>query len=266
MSKSVTYDVNDAGVAFLTLNQPSTHNAFDDKMVQLLIKGIKSANNDSKVRVLVLQSKGKTFSAGANLQWMQRMVGYSYAENHNDALQLSELMHLLRACAKPTIAKVQGAAFGGAIGLLACCNIVICSKDSKFCLSEVKLGLAPATIAPYVIEAIGPRLAQRYMLSAEVFDAPTAKTMGLISELTDINNLEALTAHFIQLFLANAPQAMTVTKNLISLCSNTNIDDVLRDKTAHTIATLRVSDEGQAGLNAFLQKQPAPWVKNGESL
>lgn len=264
MSKSVMYEVLPTGVAYLTLDKADTHNAFDDAMIQLLIKGIKAAGSDRKVRVLVLQSTGKTFSAGANLKWMQRMVEYTYAENHQDALQLSDLMHVLRACPKPTIAKVQGAAFGGAIGLLACCNIVVCNQDSEFCLSEVKLGLAPATIAPFVIEAIGPRLAQRYMLTAEIFDAPTALKMGLVSEIATADNLDAITDGFIQQFLVNGAQAMTATKNLISLCSNSVIDNELRDKTAHTIATLRVSDEGQAGLNAFLNKKPAPWIKQGE--
>lgn len=264
MSKPVTYEVLTSGVAYLTLNQEATHNAFDDAMIQLLITGIKAAGSDRKVRVLVLQSTGQTFSAGANLHWMQRMVDYTYADNHQDALQLSELMHLLKACPKPTIAKVQGSVYGGAIGLLACCNIVVSNQASQFCLSEVKLGLAPATIAPFVIAAIGPRHAERYMLSAEMFDATTASAIGLVSEVTSAENLDSVTESFIQQFLANGPQAMTATKNLISLCSNASIDDALRDKTAHTIATLRVSDEGQAGLKAFFDKAPPPWIKQGD--
>jgi methylglutaconyl-CoA hydratase len=248
-----------AGVATVTINRAHKHNAFNDKMLCALTNAFNCAKEDASVRVIILQSVGDTFSAGADLHWMKRMVNYSEAENRADATVLAHMLNTLYHCPKPTIAKIQGAAFGGALGLIACCDIAIATKLSKFCLSEVKLGLAPATIAPYVIEAIGVRAAKRYMQSAEVFSAATAHKLGLLTEVVSETELDEQVSTFVQLFLHNGPQAMAATKALISHCTNHPLDEALIDHTSRLIAQLRVSPEGQEGLNAFFDKRAASW-------
>ena len=248
----------DGGVARLTLNRPDKHNAFDDEIIAALISKLEEVKALPELRVLVLQSTGKSFSAGADLNWMKRMAKLSYEQNMADARQLALLMHTLNTLPIPSIAKVQGVAFGGAIGLISCCDIAIASDNAKFCLSEVKLGLSPATIGPYVVQALGARRCRQLFLTAEVFDAAQASDWGLVHKRVPFEELDSELDVTIGQILHTGPNASKASKTLIA-----DINSGLENPAEHTaelIARLRVSDEGQAGLSAFFEKQTAPWV------
>jgi methylglutaconyl-CoA hydratase len=257
----VLLDIDARGVATVTLNQPEIHNAFDDKLIVQLTDIFTSISQNKDVRVMVLAAAGKSFSAGADLNWMQRMASYSYEQNLADANVLANMFFILNTIDKPTIARVQGAAFGGAVGLVACCDIAIGSKLSKFCLSDVKLGLAPATISPYVIEAIGARVARRYFTTAEVFSARRARRLGLLSEAVVEEELDSTIENLVEHILKNSPAAIRAAKQLIFDVQNKPITDQVLAKTSEKIAELRVSEQGQEGLSAFLQKRRAKWIK-----
>lgn len=261
-TSAVLYDVDSRGVATVTLNNPDKHNAFDDAMISTLTEYFTQAADDDAVRVVVLKATGKSFSAGANLQWMQRMADYSESENERDAMALATMLQTLYTLPKLTIARVQGAAFGGAIGLIACCDIAIGSRLSKFCLSEVRIGLIPATIAPYVVEAMGARVCRRYFQTAEVFSARRARRLGLLSEAVTEDELDSTIDDIIAQVLKNGPRAVGQAKALVEYVAGVPINDDLMQKTSQWIAKVRVSDEGQQGLNAFLNKQPAAWQEN----
>lgn len=256
----VLFEVDKRGVATVTLNQPDIHNAFDDKLIAQLTDIFTRINNSNDIRVMVLAATGKSFSAGADLNWMKRMATYSYEQNLADANALANMFHILNTIDKPTIAKVQGAAFGGAVGLVACCDMAIGSKLSKFCLSEVKLGLIPATISPYVIDAIGARVAKRYFTTAEVFSARRARRLGLLSEAVVEEELDSTIESLIENILKNSPAAIREAKQLILDIQNKPISKDILTMTSEKIAGIRVSEQGQEGLNAFLQKRPANWV------
>ncbi len=243
----------------LTLNRPEQHNAFDDTLIAELIDALQKIEQDNSVRTLILTGAGRSFSAGADLNWMKRMAAYSSEENREDALQLAKLMQVLNDFAKPTLAMVQGAAFGGGVGLAACCDIVLASDNASFCLSEVKLGLIPAVIAPYVIAKIGQSHARRYFLTAERFDAQTAQSFGLVHEVVAADQLQARAHAFCELLHQNGPQAMTASKALIRHVAAHPLDQTLRTHTATNIAEIRTSPEGKAGIQAFLNKTPPPW-------
>jgi methylglutaconyl-CoA hydratase len=259
--QAITIDIDDRGVATVTLNRPHIHNAFDDMVIDGLIKAFESIHQDNNVRAMVLAANGKSFCAGADLNWMKKMASYSYDENKQDASQLAKLYNLLYTLNKPTIAKVQGAVYGGGVGLVACCDIAIGSKLSKFCLSEAKLGLVPATISPYVIEAIGPRLAKRYFMTAEVMSSRRARRIGLLSEAVSEEELDSSVENIISFLLNNGPKSVATAKHLVNKISRRTIDDQLIDETSDLIATVRVSDEGQEGLTAFLEKRAPKWKK-----
>ncbi|MGK0444541.1 MAG: methylglutaconyl-CoA hydratase [Bermanella sp.] len=249
------------GVATLILNRPDVHNAFDDVLIAKIISALHRIEANDAVRIVVLKSHGKHFSAGADLNWMKRMAVLSEQENREDAQQLAELMHTLNNLSKPTLALVNGAAYGGAVGLIACCDMTIATQRSRFCLSEVKIGLSPAVISPFVVAAIGERAARRYFLSAEVFDANKAAQLGLIHEV--VNDEDALVKQgevLLETLRLNSPQAMAKTKQLIKQVSPGEIDQSMRDYTVNLIASIRVSDEGQEGLSSFLEKRKANWV------
>lgn len=246
-------------VCTLTLNRVDKHNAFDDRLIKHLNTLLQSAINDDSVRVIRLAGEGNNFSAGADLHWMQRMAEYSEEENVKDSLELARLMQLLHRCPKPTIACVQGAAMGGGVGLVAACDIAIATQDAHFCFSEVKLGLIPAVISPYVIKAIGARLATRYFVSAERISAQRALQIGLISELCANEDLNQVSMNLALRIAANAPQAVQLSKSLIHTVDKSNIDEQLMRYTAEQIAQKRVSSEGQKGLHAFLSKQKPNW-------
>lgn len=250
------------GVATLTLNRAEKHNAFDDELIHLLKTALDHLAQDEAVRVLVLKATGKSFSAGADLNWMQRMANYSQAENLKDAEKLAHLMHRLYAFPKPTIAVVQGAVFGGGVGLVACCDIAIASTAASFCLSEVKIGLIPAVISPYVISAMGERASRYYFLTAEVFSALQAQQYGLVHTLTKPEELELKTTQLLHTLLKNSPAALTACKDLIqTVAAELHINTQLIQETTQRIAAIRVSSEGQEGLRAFLEKRKPSWIK-----
>lgn len=259
-SSQVDCEVNDRGIAFVTLKRPEKHNAFDDAMIRALRQHFESLASRSDVRVLVLQAEGRSFSAGGDLAWMQRMASYDYADNLSDARELALMLYALRNLPQPSIARIQGNAFGGAVGLISCCDIAIAARTACFGLTETRLGLIPATIGPYVIEAIGPRWARRLFQTGERFDAELAQEIQLIHERCDDDALDDALEHQINALLRNGPIAMREAKQLVTDLFGRPIDEAMLEDTGTRIARLRVSQEGQAGLQAFLQKREAPWI------
>ena len=261
MDKVIT-DIDDHGVARVRLNNPDKHNAFDDEIIGELTEVFVAIADNSNVRVMVLGSEGKSFSAGADLEWMKRMASYSYDENLRDASALALMLKTLNEIPQPTIARVQGAAFGGAVGLISCCDMAVAASAARFSLSEVKIGLVPATISPYVIAAIGQRAARRYFVTAERFDAHRALQLGLVNEVVDAEQLDQEIDRLINTLLANGPEAVTGAKQLVFDVAGKPIDQQLIDATCETIAAIRVSEQGQEGLQAFLERRKPQWIKN----
>lgn len=258
----ISIDHDPRGVFTVTLNRPEKHNAFDDQIISQLNQLFNEIATNPKARVMILAANGKSFSAGADLNWMKSMIEYSYERNLSDANALAIMLKTLNEMPIPTIAKVQGGALGGAVGLVSCCDIAVAASSAYFCLSEVKIGLIPATISPYVIQAIGQRAARRYFNTAERFDANTATTLGLISEVVDAERLDESVNEFVQQLLSNSPAAIKASKQLISDIAGKDIDKTIIDTTSERIANIRISSEGQQGLSAFLEKQPAPWLNS----
>lgn len=247
------------GIASLTLNRPEVKNAFNAELIAELHAHLKVIGKNPLIKVVVIKGAGDCFSAGADLNWMRDSVKLSKSANRTDALKLAQMLQELYFLKKPTIACVHGAAFGGALGIIACCDLAIASDNAKFCLSEVKLGLSPAVISPYVLQAIGPRAARRFMLTAEIFDAKQAVKIGLIHIVVAKAELAAVVDNAATTILQNSPQAMAVTKQLIQ--TNHPIDNKINDYTAKIIAELRASAEGQEGIAAFLAKRPPSWCE-----
>lgn len=257
---SLLTSLDTQGVATLILNRPEVHNAFDDAVIGELNIAIETYAKHPDVRLLVLRAEGKSFSAGADLGWMKRMASYSREDNLADALELERLMRGLYDFPKPTIAVVQGAAYGGAVGLVSCCDIAIASEQASFALSEAKLGLAPAVISPFVIAAIGARQANRYFLTAERFSATTARELGLVHEVVTPDALEAAQAKMVDTLLANGPVALMAAKALLRKVAAATSPDIAA-YTTELIASLRTSQEGQEGLGAFFEKRQPAWQK-----
>ena len=252
--------IDPRGVATLTLNRPEVHNAFDDAMIAELIAVLKDLANNDKVRVLVLTANGKNFSAGADLNWMRSMAQKDYQQNLNDAAELATLMHRLDKFPKPTLALIKGAAFGGALGLVACCDIAIAEENASFCLSEVRIGLIPAVISPYVMRAIGERESRRYFLTAERFSADSALTLGLLHQVVAAGELASQAESLIASLLQNSPAAVSAAKALLHNIYNRKISNNVIAHTTQAIAEIRVSAEGQEGLTAFLEKRKPAWL------
>jgi methylglutaconyl-CoA hydratase len=251
----------DGSIGIVTLNNPEKHNAFDDVLISDLTQALVALDTNKQIRVVVLSAAGKSFSAGANLNWMKRMATYSQEENTRDAMGLAALMRTLHSLSKPTIARVQGAAYGGGVGLVACCDIAVGTHEAAFSLSEVKLGLIPAVISPYVIAAIGERAAHRYFLTAERFDAAEAYRLGLLHELTPSDDeMDEMINDICSALLAGGPASQHDAKLLIAAVANKPIDDNLITGTAQRIARVRASEEGKEGVGAFLEKRKARWV------
>ncbi len=261
---TVLTEVDSRGVATLTLNRPELHNAFDDDLVTRLTTQIRELESNREVRVVQLAAAGRSFSAGADLKWMRRMAGYSMQENLRDAKATAELMRTLHRTRKPTVAVVQGATFGGGVGLVACCDIAVASTNASFCLSEVKLGLIPGVISPYVVGAIGRRAAQRYILSAERFDATVAQELGLVHEVVAPEDLWAAADRISEGLLQNGPAAMAASKELVNAVALRPIDEAVVVDTAKRLADQRASSEGREGIAAFLEKREPAWVKGEE--
>lgn len=249
------------GVTELVLNRPDKRNAFDDVIIGQLIDCLDVVENDPATRIVVLRSEGRHFSAGADLGWMRRMAENSHADNITDARQLARLMADLNNLSKPSIALVQGAAYGGAVGLAACCDMVIASNDARFCLSEVRLGLIPAVISPYVVRAMGERQARRYFLSAEVLAADTAQAIGLVHMVAeDHDAMQQRCDELLKQLSENGPEAMRAAKDLVFAVAGKDIDASVIEDTARRIAAIRVGAEGQEGLGAFLGKRRPAWI------
>lgn len=217
-TQQVLFEVNPQGVATVTLNNPDKHNAFDDVIIKALTDIFHQIAKRDDIKVMVLASTGKSFSAGADLGWMKRMAGYSYEDNLKDATALANMLKALNFLPQPTIAKIQGAAFGGAVGLASCCDIVIAASKASFCLSEVKLGLIPATIGPYVVNAIGLKAARRYFITAERFFADKAQQIGLVDEVVELEVLTTEIDKMINILLSNGPQAIKSAKKTCFRC------------------------------------------------
>ncbi len=251
--------LRDGPVARLRLNRPELHNAFDAMLIAALTGALEAVARDDSVRVVVLEGEGASFSAGADLNWMRGMAAASEADNRDDALALARLMRTLDELPKPTIARVHGAAFGGGVGLVACCDIALGAPEAKFGLTESKLGLLPAVISPYVIDAIGPRQARRWFATAELFDAATALEIGLLHAVVPAAELDSAVERQIALLLKAGPVASAQAKLLVRRVAREHDRDRLDADNAALIAKLRVSEEGQEGLGAFLDKRKPRW-------
>ncbi len=247
-------------VARITLDNPDKRNAFDDSIIASLTEAFEKAGSDDRVRVVVLQAAGKHFSAGADLNWMRAMGKLDAAQNKADALRLARLMQTIDQCPKPVVARVQGAAFGGALGLICAADMAVATDSARFCLSEVKLGIVPAVISPYVVRALGPRQAGRYFMSAEVITADKAEAMGIVHEVVPEAELDQAVDALVSNLLLAAPQSQIEARNLIERVSHGPIDNAMLTGTAELIARLRTGAEGQEGLTAFLEKRAPNWM------
>ena len=248
-------------IALVTLNRPDVHNAFNETLIAELTDALRALDANPRIRAIILLSSGKSFCAGADLKWMERMAGYAYEQNIADASALARLLQTLAGMGKPTIARVHGAAFGGGVGLIACCDIAIATQNATFALSEAKLGLIPATIGPYVVEAIGARHARRYMITAETFDAAEAYRIGLVHDIVpDVEALDARVNELLGSLLVAGPHAQKAVKALVRAVAHRPIDERVVADTAERIATIRASDEGREGIAAFLTRRSAEWV------
>ena len=257
--KNLSLTTDPRGIVLLTLNRPEVHNAFDDVLISSLLEELRRLSEDSNVRVLCLTGAGASFSAGADLNWMRRAANFSEEDNTADAHQLAAMLRTLDEFPRPTLALVNGAAFGGGIGLVAACDIAIASTQARFSLSEVRLGLVPATISPYVVAAIGQRAARRFYLTGERFNANTAHSIGLVHEVVPHDELRAAGEKMIDTLLSGGPEAQAVAKNLIKETAPARDRDHLDAWTARLIAEIRQTDEATEGLTAFFDKRPAAW-------
>ncbi len=252
------------GVATVTLNRPDVRNAFDDVLISELTSALKNLDKDESVRALVLAGAGSAFCAGADLNWMKRMAGYGYEQNLADARALAGMLKTLDRLSKPTVARVHGPAFAGGTGLVAACDIAVGSPEAVFALTEVRIGLSPATISPYVIRAIGERAARRYFLTGERFDAGEAYRLGLLSLLSPPEGLGAALDGVLKHLVQGGPEAHRKIKDLVRAVSRGGpVADALIDDTAQRIAEIRVSPEGREGIASFLEKRKPAWVKSG---
>ncbi|HTR58921.1 MAG TPA: enoyl-CoA hydratase/isomerase family protein [Casimicrobiaceae bacterium] len=251
-------------IALVTLNRPEVHNAFNETLIAELTAALSALALDRSVRAVVLLGAGQSFCAGADLNWMKKMAGFSKAENLADARALTAMLATLNDMPQPTIARVHGSAFGGGVGLVACCDVAIGAHDATFALSEAKLGLIPAAISPYVIEAIGARAARRYFLSAERFTAAEAFRLGLLHDLAVPAELDAKINELLGFLVTAGPQAQAEAKLLIRAVAHTPIDGAVIADTARRIARIRATPEAREGVAAFLAKRRASWVPRGE--
>jgi methylglutaconyl-CoA hydratase len=252
-------------VAIVILNRPELHNAFDENLIAELTATLQALDADDAIRVVVLGGAGKSFCAGADLNWMKRMAAYDHESNVADAGALAQMLHALALLSKPTIARVHGAAMGGGAGLVACCDIAIAAQEATFAFSEGKLGLIPATIGPYVVEAIGARQARRYFLTAERFTAAEAFRIGFVHDIVPAAELDARIDELVAALFKVGPRAQMECKALIRGIAHRRIDADVIAGTAQHIAAVRASPEGQAGVKAFLEKRAPPWIPDEAS-
>jgi len=257
MNDNIIVKTDERGVCTISINRPRLHNAFDPDTIQDLSIQLQFACDDDNVRLIVLTGEGETFSSGADINWMQSMVHYDHAKNSMDAMRLAKLLHKLYTASKPTIARVNGSAFGGALGLIACCDIAIGAQHAEFAFTEVKLGIIPAVVSPYVVNAIGHRQAKRFFLTGEKFSANAALQLGLLHKVVSAEDLQDALQYEVDLLLKAGPSAQLECKHLIQKLAG--ISDDVSEYTAELIAQIRISEEGQEGLNAFLEKRKPGW-------
>jgi methylglutaconyl-CoA hydratase len=250
----------EAGVARVILNRPEVHNALDDKLIAELNVTLEKIANDHTVRVVMLTGQGGSFCAGGDLAWMRRTADYTYEQNLADAQALARLLRTLNSMPRPTLALVNGPAYGGGVGLIACCDIAIAADSAKFSLSEVRLGLIPATISPYVVRKIGESNARRYFLTGEVFEAADAEKLGLVHEVVPVDELAEAASWFFKRLREGGPQAQGAAKQLIARVSGAPLDEALMEDTARRIADQRATPEGKEGAEAFLAKRKPGWL------
>ena len=259
MSRSITLTIN-AGVATLTLTQPEIRNAFSDEVIADITAAFQSIAIRNDVRVVVLAAEGSAFCAGANLNWMRRMGDYSREENIVDAGKMATMLRTIYECPVPTIARIQGDVYAGGVGLVAACDMAVTVDSAYFCLSEVKIGLIPATIAPFVLRAMGARASHRYFLTGERFDAATALRMGFVHEVVAAESLDSAVDQLLKALLAAGPAAVRACKKLVLETAEREINDALVQETVQAIADIRASDEGKEGVQAFLSKRKPNWL------
>ncbi len=261
MNLNVTID--DRGTARVTLNRPERHNAFDEVLIDSLTRAFKALGGDAAVRAIILSGAGKSFCAGADIDWMRRAGGWTEAENRADAMRLSDMLHAIDTCPKPVIARVHGNIAGGGVGLVACADMVVAIDGAQFRLSEVRLGLTPATISPFVVARIGTSQARRWFLTAEAFGAAEAQAIGLAHETAgDTVAADAVIAKWLAHLANAAPGAVADAKQLICDVSGQSVTGELRALTASRIAARRASDEGREGLAAFFDKRKPNWASS----
>lgn len=248
-------------VRWIWLNRPDVRNAFNDRLVADISQAFADVEADAATRVVVIAARGEVFCAGADLQWMRSMAQYTQAENQADALRVARMFHAVHSSSRPVIARVHGAAYGGGVGLAAACDLVVAAEEATFALSEVKLGIVAATIAPHLVRAMGPRHAARYMLTAETFSAAQARAVGLAHEVAPADAIDSIVDRFVADLLKASPAALAATKRLLADVVEAPMeDDVLLAATAKCIADARVSPEGREGLAAFLEKRAPAWA------
>ena len=261
MSGFLLQSTDHRGIATLTLNRAEIHNAFNDDLISDLSSALEALGADEHVRAVILTGNGASFCAGADLNWMRRMAVASREENRDDALRLAALLRRLNYFPKPTIARVNGTALGGGVGLISCCDIVITSESAKFGLTEARLGLVPAVIAPYVYRKIGESAARHYFVSAGTFNAATARRIGLVHSCVPLGDLDSAIEHHVELLMKTGPNANYFAKKLVFSVAghDENKQQQIDQVTAEMIAELRLSQEGQEGVKAFLEKRAADW-------
>ena len=262
MPEKLSSKITDDGILTITMNRPEVHNAFDSNQIARMIKALEIADSKPEVRVVIIAGKGKSFSTGGDINYMRAMGNNSYQQNLEDAAQLAKLMKTLNFLTKPTIARVQGVAMGGGVGLVSCCDFAIGTDRTKITLTEVKLGMAPATIAPYVVSTIGEKAARRLFISAQTINAEEALSLGFLSELVTEVELDSAINKLANSLLKNAPNGMRLAKQAIQRVTSGIIDEELIEYTAKLIADIRDSDEGKEGLSAFLEKRPPNWIQD----
>lgn len=258
--KSVQEFLTPDGVLYIVMNRPEVQNAFNSKQIVLLTEALENAASNPEVKVVVLCGEGKNFCAGGDINYMKQMGQNSFQENKEDALQLAHLMHTLNEFPKPTIARVNGAAYGGGVGLLCCCDMAFGTEDTKICLSEVKIGMVPATIAPYVMNAIGLRNAHRLMLTAEVMQGQEAVNCNFLNAIFPTSEFSKKVDALALKITTNAPNALEVTKSILLNLAHQPVDEGVIDYTADVIASVRESEEGKEGLTSFIEKRKPNWT------
>lgn len=262
MSQTVLSHLNEQGILTLTLNRPEVHNAFNEEMIQRLTDLFQEADQNNDIRLIILQANGESFCAGADLEWMKRAATYTKQDNINDAQNLDAMLSAIDRCKKPTIAVINGATYGGGVGLACVCDFVLGSEQAKFCLSEVKLGLIPAVIAPFVMRTIGTRATQHLGLSAEIIEGIEALHLGFLTHYSDREQVSETLSFLQKCLLKGSPEAQAHFKILINKLDQNPIDEHSARLTTQAIATARASKDGQEGIDAFLTKRTPQWMQS----